>query len=125
MELSHFLAKLIGLYLLLFAGLWVLRKKQVDQGLQSFISSKGLILFAGSLGLLSGLAIAIGHPVWQMNWRGLISLLGIIMIIQGIVRVAFIDLVQKGGQMLINRGFWPMIAIMVILGAFLTYCGFF
>jgi hypothetical protein len=124
MELSLFLAKLLGLYLLIIAGLWTLQKEQVDRSVIDFSSSRGLILFSGVLNIIIGLAIAIGHPIWEFNWRGLITFLGYLILFQGIMRFAFIDQVQRGARKIEEKGFWPAIGVLGILGAILTYFGF-
>lgn len=126
MELSTFLARLLGLYMLILAGLWVIQKDQVDAVIKDFIASKGLIFFSEIINIVAGLAIAIGHPVWEFGWKGLISLIAYIMIFQGIMRVAFIDKVQKNAKKFMNSKvfFWPTIGVMVLLGCILTYCGF-
>lgn len=124
MELSLFLAKLIGLYLLIIAALWVLRKKAINPAIADFVSSKGLLLFAGAINIIAGLAIAIAHPIWEPTWRGLITLIAYLMIFQGIMRFAFPEKVQHGAKKMVAKGFWPAIGVLVILGAFLTYNGF-
>ncbi len=124
MELSIFLAKLLGLYLLIIAGLWVIQKDQVDHALRDLLSSRGLLLFSGAVNIVAGLAIVIGHPVWEMNWQGLISLLGYVILLQGILRFGFADKVQRNAQMIAQKGFRSAIVVLVVLGAYLTYCGF-
>ena len=124
MDLSILLAKLLGIYMLIIAALWILRKDQMDALIKDFISSKGLIAFSGSMTILLGLSIAIEHPIWQLNWRGLITLLGYIMIFRGIMRFAFAEKVQQNALKIISKGYWIMIAVLIVLGGFLTYCGF-
>lgn len=124
MELSIFLAKLIGIYMLIVGATWIAFKKQVDLSIKEIIDSKGLIVFSGLVNILSGLAIAIGHPMWELNWIGLITLLGYIMIIKGIMRLIFVEKAQEYMLRVINKGYWPIITMLIILGGFLTYSGF-
>lgn len=124
MGLSIFLAKLIGLYLLIVAAIWIFRKDQFDKSIRDIASSRGLIVLSGVMSLLSGLAIAIGHSIWQFSWIGLITLLGYLMIIQGVVRLIFPEKLQTHMLEIMDKGYWAFIAIMIILGGFLTYSGF-
>ena len=124
MGLSLFIAKLLGIYLLILAGLWVTHKDQLDRSIKDFIDSRGLIFFSGVINIILGLAIAIGHPIWEFNWRGLITLLGYLILFQGIMRVAFVDHVQRAMQKMTTTGYWGAIGAFTILGAILTYCGF-
>lgn len=124
MGLSLFLAKLLGLYLLIVAGVWIVRKEAVDKAIKEIFNSRGMLALTGWMSLLPGLAIAIGHPVWELNWRGLITLLGYLMIVKGIMRTAFMEQEQKYTLMMVRKGYWAIIAFLLVLGAVLTYYGF-
>ena len=124
MGLSIFLAKLLGIYMLIVAAAWIVCKKQVDLSIKEIIDSKGLIAFSGLMNILLGLAIAIGHPLWELSWVGLITLLGYIMIIKGIMRLIFWEKAQKYMLKVISKGYWPIIVMLIVLGGFLTYSGF-
>ena len=125
MELSLFLAKLLGLYMLILAIIAVLRKDQFLSVMKNMISMEGLVALSGAISLIIGLAILIGHPIWELNWRGLITLLGLIAVIQGIMRLGFTAQLQKAfSHEKLERSYWVIFAILFILGAFLTYIGF-
>jgi len=125
MGVSLFLAKLIGLYFLVAALVAVVRKEQFQVGVKNWVSSQGLMLFSGLFNIALGLAIVIGHPVWEMSWRVVISLLGVIAIIQGILRAGFWEEMQRWyAQIRSERAYWIVVAVLVIVGVFLTYHGF-
>lgn len=124
MELSIFLAKLIGLFLLIVAADLLLRRHELEGAVEDFASSKGLLIFSGSISLLLGLAIVIAHQVYEWNWRGLITLLGYLMIVRGAARFAFPTGIQKRIVSFFHRGYWFILIILLILGIYLTYSGF-
>jgi len=126
MELSIFLAKLIGLYYLIIGIVWVVHKDHFDKLVKEMLGSRSIIGLSGVMSLLVGLAIAIGHPIWHWNWQGLISLLGYIAIIQGVVRIAFTSHVQGWSTKILGSrtGHNSVLAVLFILGIFLTYNGF-
>lgn len=124
MELSLFLAKLLGLYFLIVAIELLVRKHEFDGAIKDFASSKGLILFSGSLSLLIGLAIVIGHPVYQWNWRGLITFIGYLLILRGVIRITFPTQLKKRIFSLFHRGYWVIFGLLLLLGICLTYSGF-
>lgn len=124
MELSLFLAKLIGIYLLIVAADLLLRRHELEGAVKDFASSKGLLVLSGSLSLLFGLAIVIAHPVYEMSWRGLITLLGYLLIVRGCMRFAFPSHIQKKLVSLFHRGYRIIFVILLILGIYLTYSGF-
>lgn len=124
MGMSIFYAKFLGIYMLLVGLIWLLRRKPFELAVRDLLSSDGLMVLTGAINLLFGLAIVISHPVWEFNWRGLITLLGLIAIFQGVIRLAFLDEVKKFALKNLEKMAWPSILILVLLGGFLTYHGF-
>ena len=124
MELSLFLAKLLGLYMLIVAVELIARRHEFEGAVRDFASSKGLIVFSGSVSLILGLAVAIGHPVYEFNFRGLITLVGYILILRGIWRMAFPSRIQKKMAACFHQGYKEFLIILIIVGIYLTYSGF-
>ena len=124
MELSMFLAKLLGLYMLIVAVELMARRHEFEGAVRDFASSKGLIVFSGSVSLILGLAIAIGHPIYEFNFRGLITLIGYLLILRGMWRMAFPSRLQKKMFACFHQGYKECVIILVIIGIYLTYTGF-
>ena len=126
MELSLFLAKLFGLYLLTVAVLWVVRGEAISKVLEEFFASRPMLFLSGLLALAVGIAMAVGHSVWQLNWRGLITLLGYLSIAKGIVRIGFPEVPTKATRIFLKnstaRSIW--IGLALLLGGYLTWVGF-
>jgi hypothetical protein len=124
MELSVFLAKLLGVYMLIVAVELILRRHEFEGAVRDFASSKGLIVFSGSVSLILGLAVAIGHPIYEFNFRGLITLIGYLLILRGIWRMAFPSRLQKRMATCFHQGYRECLILLIILGVYLTYTGF-
>ncbi len=124
MDLSTFLAQLLGIYMLVIAFELITRRHEFEGAVKDFASSKGLIFFSGSLSLLMGLAVVIGHPVYETTFRGLITLLGYLLILRGVWRTAFPTRAQKKLVACCHKCHKGIILILIVLGAFLTYSGF-
>ena len=124
MGLSLFLAKLLGLYFLVFAVLFLIRKRQLEAAAKDMISSKGALAVSAEISLIFGLAIVIDHTIWEASWRGLITLIGYLMILKAILRFAFPNVVKKMAAHCMGKGYWLCLIIMFVLGIYLTYCGF-
>jgi uncharacterized membrane protein HdeD (DUF308 family) len=124
MDLSIFLARLIGLYLLIVAADLLFRRHEFEMAVKDFASSKGLLVFSGSISLLLGLAIVIAHPVYELSYHGLITLLGYLMILRGIWRIAFPSRVQKKLVTCFQKGYRGIFILLLVLGVYLTYIGF-
>ena len=124
MDLSIFFAKFLGIYLLIATLELLVRRHELEGAVKDFASSKGLLMLSGSMSLLLGLAIAISHPVFEWNWQGLITLLGYLLIVRGVMRMSFPSRFQKRMVACFHRGYWVIILILLVLGGFLTYSGF-
>jgi hypothetical protein len=124
MELSMFLAKLLGLYMLIIAAELLLRRRELQAAFKDFGSSKGLIVFSGTISLLMGLAITIGHPVYEMTYEGLITFLGYVLILRGVWRITFPTRVQKKCAHCLQKGYWVIFLVLLIVGLYLTNAGF-
>jgi hypothetical protein len=124
MELSIFLAKLLGLYFLVFAVLCLFRKHQIQAAAKDMTASKGVLAVSAEISLIFGLAIVIDHTIWEVTWRGLITLIGYLMILKAVLRLAFPNVVKKMTNKCLANGYWLCLIIMFVIGIYLTYCGF-
>ena len=88
MELSIFLAKLFGIYLLAVAVLWAVRGKVISEAMEDIFSNRAFLFLSGLIALAVGIAMAISHSIWELNWRGVITLFGYLSIVKGICRMA-------------------------------------
>ena len=102
MQLSVFLAKLLGLYLLVVALLWAVRGDVISASIREFFDSRPMMFLSGLLALAVGLAMAISHSVWELNWRGLITLFGYLSIAKGIARIGFPDVPKRAVDSLLK-----------------------
>ncbi len=124
MEISVFLAKLLGLYFLIVGLLCVFRHRQIKAMGKEFAASRITLAVSAELSLLFGLVIAIDHSIWECSWRGLITFLGYFMILRGVVRFGFPSRVKEWVAKMTSKCFWATVVITVLIGAYLTYCGF-
>jgi hypothetical protein len=125
MELSLFLAKLFGIYLLITGALWVARGDVISGVVIETLHDRPVMFVNGVIALVVGIAMAISHSVWEMNWRGLITLFGYLSLAKGIVRIAFPQ-VPRMASGLVKRGTarWIWIGLILALGGYLTWAGF-
>jgi hypothetical protein len=126
MALSIFLAKILGVYLIIMFLLFATRKEEVTQAIKAFLADHGLILISGDISLIAGLAILIGHPIWVWEWPLVITLLGLLMVIRGILRIGYpACTIRWGNSLLRSRQAWSWTMIVsLIIGIFLLAHGF-
>ena len=126
MTLPLFLAKLMGIYLLIVFVLMTTRKESMIEGIKALIENPVLFMFSGSLNLLGGLAIILAPSLWVWGWSLIIILLGLLMIVRGICQLGFTSIVVNQVNTLItNENYWKYSQITtLVLGLILTFIGF-
>lgn len=126
MSISNYIARLIGpLFLIMGLGM-VVESDTVRALSQEFLSNLSLIYLAGMLALVAGLAIVNAHNLWVADWRVLITILGWLSVIGGIVRLLFPGKVQALGTGLVAS---PHAMIMggitvLVIGTILSWVGY-
>ena len=126
MELSIFLAKLFGLYFLIAGGIVMARQKSFMPIITEMLGSRALLIIVALCQLAAGLALVIAHPIFTTDWQGLITLIGVWIMVEAVFYLAVpytkvARLIRK-----FNTPAWYTSGgfMAVILGAYLTGKGF-
>jgi uncharacterized membrane protein len=126
MQSSAFLARLLG-PLFIVLGVGMLANQVIYQGMiDEFVHSSALVYLSGLLSLLGGLAIVNVHSSWTSDWKVIITLLGWLLLIGGIVRIVLPQFAATIGITVYE----PRAAIVVVavvalaLGGFLSFKGY-
>ena len=125
MELSIFLAKVLGPYLVIISiSVW-LRRKDLGELAVSFAQDKVHLYLSGVIFLLLGLALVVSHNVWDTAWQSVISVLGWMTLVKAGVRLFFTDKVGTLAQKATgSKWYWLAIAVSLVVGIWLAYVGF-
>ena len=126
MDLSIFLAKLFGLYFLIAGGIIMYRQKSYMHIIMDVLGDKGLLLVVAACQLIAGLALVIAHPIFTADWQGLITLIGVWIMIEGIFYLAApYTKVMRFVRMFNNSTWFTSGGLLaVVLGAYLAGKGF-
>lgn len=126
MELSLFLGKVVGLYFIIFGAAYILRRDALMAAVDAYFGNGALVLLGAALSLIIGLLLVFSHNVWEMSWRVLITLVGYLSLLKGIVHL-FAPEVSQGlaGKMKEGKGYLWAGGIVILIGLCLTYHGFF
>lgn len=125
MELSLFLAKLIGTYGALMGVLWGVGGRSFRGNVERALGEPGFLVLSGFVSVVAGLAIVLGHPVWEPSWRVVITLVGCLATAKGVVMlVCPAHLARVSGIFLAPRGAWLYPLIVTPLGGWLAWIGF-
>jgi len=128
MQRSIFLAKLIGPLLMAIGLALIINADTFRLMAADFLKSYALIYIAGLLALTAGLAIVNTHNEWTGDWRVVITILGWLCVIGGIVRIVFPRAVETLGASMIATTSTSWIigegVVFLALGAWLSFMGY-
>ena len=105
MELSIFLARVLGLYLVIVPLAVLVNRKHLPRLGEEFSTNLGLNILASVFALVLGLLLVVSHNVWSRDWRILITVLGWLTLAKGVVRLFFLERMQKLAALLTQL--WP------------------
>jgi len=130
MTTSRYLARLMGPVLLTIGvGMvfgMLLEGDAYSSLMKEFIASRALIFITGALGLTAGLAIVNAHNLWVPDWRVIVTILGWLAILRGIMNLVFPVTVQTLGDRMIasHAGVLAGAAITIVIGVILSVMGY-
>ena len=122
LHVSRFIAGLLGITFLA-AGLALLMNYDLFAHMLAAAAHEPLlVMLAGFLSLLAGVAIIQVHNVWR-GWPALVSLIGWLAVVTGLVRVIFpIQMAGLAALFTAVPGVVPVMAVvLLLLGLFLCW----
>ena len=131
MDRSVLLAKLIGPPFLA-AGLGLLLNQTTYWEMTDEVIrhpspvSNMLVYLSGMLSMVVGLAVVNAHPSWTRDWRVVITIIGWLLLVGGIERIVFPDIVLKLASTFYGSPTTLLIVaiISLVLGGFLSFKGY-
>lgn len=124
MDTSIFLAKVMGLYLIIVYVSVLINKKLMSTLIKDIAKNTAFIVFGGAFALIIGLLVVLTHNIWEVSWVGLVTLLGWVVLIKGVLLVLMPKKAPKWGLNISDTVITTSAVIMLIIGVFLAYIGF-
>ena len=125
MDLSIYLARVFGIYLVVACAAMLMNKKHLSKIIEGFSSNLGLVVFSGFIHLFLGLLVVVAHNIWTPDFRGLITLMGWVGVIKGGLRILAPTKISRlgwkfaGGKKLVVWGLiWFAIGVYLICSGF-------
>lgn len=126
MDLSIFLAQLFGLYFLIAGLIVMFRQKSFMHVMTDMLGSRGLLMIVALCQLFAGLALVLGHPIFTADWRGIITYIGVWIMVEAVFYLTMPYTRLTKFVKLFSSPTWfnsgGLLAI--VLGAYLTGKGF-
>jgi hypothetical protein len=126
MELSMFLAKVMGIVVAAFAVAGLVRPAVIRDALRDFDHESFARLVIGCVAIGLGTVLILNHNIWEWDYRGLITLFGWTALIKGFSYLVLPKhAVNFTKGMLKSKGNMQIFLVAcLIFGAYLTYKGF-
>ncbi len=125
-SLTQYLSRLLGVFLLVIAASEWTQPGLLTTVAPAMVDQPALLWVSGMLTFASGLAIVLGHNVWNDPAAAVVSLLGWVMTIKG---AALLLVPAAGWTALLGAMRYPSHSVAYTLipalaGAYLAYAGF-
>jgi hypothetical protein len=126
MDISKFLAKVIGVYFILVSIAMLVNMHQFVTMVDGLINNGALMFVIGFFVLILGLLMVVSHNIWQWNWRMIITIIGWLTLLKGTSILFSPQLIDNVSLHFVqNRSFAYIAAIIdLIIGLVLSYYGF-
>lgn len=125
MCLSPFFAVVIGFYLVLVSLAVLVHPQRSRKDIAEFLSDHPLLCLSGGLSILFGLIVVASHNIWIWQWPVVITLIGWILLIQGICRILCPDHFVRWVKGIVNEKrltswawMWLVVGIYLVWAAF-------
>ncbi|HSX37504.1 MAG TPA: hypothetical protein VLE95_01600 [Chlamydiales bacterium] len=125
MCLSIFLAQVVGLYLFLISLAMLVHQARFKKTMSDLLGNMMLISLTGVAMLIVGLLIVVDHNIWVADWPVIITIIGWILLLQGLMRLfvpdAFVKMSKDmQGKIVYTLGCW----VRLFIGVYLIWAGF-
>jgi len=121
---SKTIAGLIGPTLIALAAALLINLGSISALAESVSHDPALVLMSGVLSFVAGLAVVRVHNHWAGDWAVLVTILGWLLLVSGLVRMLFpIRLAGMAANFGQSTGFIEAgeAVVLLVIGAFLSY----
>lgn len=123
MDFTIFFIKFFGYFFFLMSAA-LLISKEGREAILSVATDKSFIISTGFVSLMLGLPVVILHNIWSFNVVGLVTILGWMSVLKGVIRIAKPSYVaEMTAKFDPNSKIWLVVALLI--GAGLMYAGYY
>ena len=124
--ITYILAQIIGLYLFIVGIAMLTAPNRFKAALKDFLGNKALFMYSGLIAIIYGLIIVVIHNFWISDWPVIITIVGWIFLIKGLLRLFYTENIMAYSKKAYSKeGFLWISWILIIVGGYLGYMGFF
>ena len=126
MDISIFLAKALGIYLVIVSVGMIFDAARFRPLILDILNNPPLLFLSGFTALIVGILLVVSHNLWVSDWRVIITVVAWLALIKGTIRTVFPQLVVETSRKWVesNTAYYISGVIMIVVGVFLCYQGF-
>jgi hypothetical protein len=126
MNVSKFLSKVIGIYLIIISIAMLTNMDQFIHYVSNLINDVPLMFVTGFFTLILGILMVVGHNIWQWNWRILITIIAWLTLLKGASIIFYPQFIDKTTILFLKNINIAYVAagFDFVLGILLSYFGF-
>jgi uncharacterized membrane protein len=122
--LLNYLAEIWGISLVIIPLALLVNSKYLKR-MFTEIENEATMFSWGIVSLVIGLAMILSYNVWAQSWQVVITIIGWLALLKGLVLLFLPEYMKKWVKKLENRQWLPVaLVIMVFIGLVITYLGF-
>jgi uncharacterized protein YjeT (DUF2065 family) len=126
MDVSIFLAKIMGIYLVIVGLAYFFRRDFFRAVITDFYNSPALIALASIINLVIGLLVVLNHNIWEFSWKVVITILGYVSVLKGIMNLFAPEVGRRVSIKIVEKDWFVYSGVISLaLGVYLLYQGFF
>lgn len=121
-----YLVQILGLYLVIVGTIVLISNKSLLPAVRDIGKNRGLLLVIGAFEIIAGLAIVLAYPVVSLTVSGIVSLVGYVMVLEGILYFAAPTKLVKKLFTAFNKPQWFLVGglLSILAGLYLSAIGF-
>lgn len=126
MDVSLFLAKIIGLCMLILSISILFNAKNLLTVVSGIFHNAALQFVLGIFLLVMGVLLVVSHNIWEPSWVVVVTIISWIVLLKGICYVAFPKLIHSMAQPFIHsqKGLLIGGVMNLVVALYLCYMGF-
>jgi hypothetical protein len=125
MCLSVFFAQILGLFLSIVSLSILVRYQESKKIFHDFLSDPAMIACSGHSRVLAALIILVPHHLWVAQWPVIITIIGWLILLSGILRLFFPKKVASAmKQLMAKNGLLLAVWVCFLIGLYLVWMGF-
>jgi hypothetical protein len=124
MDASIFLARVYGLYFIIMAALLLIKSDYCVSIIRDLFQNSTLVFAIGWSTLILGILVVIGHNIWELNWKTIITVFGYLTLLKGVALLYFPEIMKRYNFSSIRNVHFVLYGTLFVLGILIFYLSF-